>query len=67
MYLYFFCVCVISSAKDPTVWKLFDSCLELLKSTMESGELDKEVCSSVSYLRGRIVNIMNIAALFLWK
>lgn len=35
---------LLSSAKDPTSWKLFDSCLELMKSRMESRELDKEVC-----------------------
>lgn len=58
------CVCIISSAKDPTAWKLFDSCLELLKSRMESRELDKEVSANVSYLRGRIVNVMTIAVPF---
>lgn len=36
-------VFVISSVKDSTSWRLFDSCLELLKSRMESRELDKEV------------------------
>ncbi|XP_026002878.1 cohesin subunit SA-1 isoform X5 [Astatotilapia calliptera] len=36
-------IAALSSAKDPTAWKLFDSCLELLKSRMESRELDKEL------------------------
>lgn len=39
-----FCLCLLFSAKDPTGWNLFDSCLQLLKSRMESRELDKEVC-----------------------
>ncbi|KAK2848661.1 hypothetical protein Q5P01_008495 [Channa striata] len=36
----------LSSAKDPTGWKLFDPCLELLKSRTESGEIDKELLVS---------------------
>lgn len=37
-------VCLLCfSAKDPTGWMLFDCCLELLKSRMESRELNKEV------------------------
>ncbi|KAM9376194.1 cohesin subunit SA-2 [Pholidichthys leucotaenia] len=36
-------IAALSSAKDPTGWKLFDSCLELLKSQMESRELNKEL------------------------
>lgn len=43
------CFCV-SSAKDPTRLKLFDSCLEVLKSRMESRELEKEVCDDVIHL-----------------
>ncbi|XP_060903467.1 cohesin subunit SA-1 [Labrus mixtus] len=39
-------VAALSSAKDVTGWKLFNSCLELLKSRMESGELDKELMVS---------------------
>ncbi|XP_026213699.1 cohesin subunit SA-1 isoform X2 [Anabas testudineus] len=39
-------IAALSSAKDPTGWKLFDSCLELLKSRMESRELDKELMVS---------------------
>ncbi|KAE8285652.1 Cohesin subunit SA-1 SCC3-like protein 1 Stromal antigen 1 [Larimichthys crocea] len=36
-------IAALSSAKDPTGWKLFDSCLMLLKSRLESGELDSEL------------------------
>ncbi|CAJ1058981.1 cohesin subunit SA-1 [Xyrichtys novacula] len=36
-------IAALSSGKDVTGWKLFDSCLELLKSRIESGELDKEL------------------------
>lgn len=44
------CSCSCSfSAKDPTAWKLFDSCLELLKSKMESREFDKEVCDAHTF------------------
>ncbi|XP_070769672.1 cohesin subunit SA-1-like [Enoplosus armatus] len=39
-------IAALSSAKDPTGWKLFDSCLKLLKSRMESRELDKELMAS---------------------
>ncbi|XP_070693242.1 cohesin subunit SA-1-like [Pempheris klunzingeri] len=39
-------IAALSSAKDTTGWKLFDSCLELLKSRMESRELDKELMVS---------------------
>ncbi|XP_051277154.1 cohesin subunit SA-2 isoform X1 [Dicentrarchus labrax] len=39
-------VAVFSSARDPTGWKLFDSCLELLKSRMESRELNEELMVS---------------------
>lgn len=42
------CVSVLSSAQDPTGWKLFDSCLKLLKSRIESRELDKEVDDNLS-------------------
>lgn len=38
------CVCVVfPSAKDLTVWKLFDPCVQLLKNSVESIGLDKEV------------------------
>ncbi|KAK5864520.1 hypothetical protein PBY51_015757 [Eleginops maclovinus] len=36
----------LSSVKDTTGWKLFEPCLELLKSRMESRELDKELMVS---------------------
>ncbi|XP_041800213.1 cohesin subunit SA-1 [Chelmon rostratus] len=36
----------LSSAKDPTGWKLLDSCLELLKRRTESRELDEELMVS---------------------
>ncbi|TNN73085.1 Cohesin subunit SA-1 [Liparis tanakae] len=36
-------IAALSSAKDPTGWKLFSPCLELLKSKMESREFDQEV------------------------
>jgi len=49
-------VCVFSSAKDLTGWKLLDSCLQLLKS-MESLELDTEVYDIFGYLRGMVGNI----------
>ncbi|XP_074529935.1 cohesin subunit SA-1 [Halichoeres trimaculatus] len=39
-------IAALSSAKDMTGWKLFDSCLELLKSRIESQELDKELMVS---------------------
>ncbi|XP_026186093.1 cohesin subunit SA-2 [Mastacembelus armatus] len=39
-------ISALSSAKDLTAWKLFDSCLELLKSRLESRELDKELMVS---------------------
>ncbi|XP_028271897.1 cohesin subunit SA-1 [Parambassis ranga] len=36
-------IAVLSSAMDPTGWKLFNSCLEMLKSKINSGLLDKEL------------------------
>ncbi|XP_034454234.1 cohesin subunit SA-1 [Hippoglossus hippoglossus] len=36
-------IAALCGAKDPTCWKLFDPCVELLKSRLESGELDKEL------------------------
>ncbi|XP_045885671.1 cohesin subunit SA-1 isoform X1 [Micropterus dolomieu] len=39
-------IAALSSAKDPSGWKLFDSCLELLKSRMESREIHKELMVS---------------------
>ncbi|XP_076595594.1 cohesin subunit SA-2 [Chaetodon auriga] len=39
-------IAALSSAMDPTGWKLFDSCLELLKRRMESRELDEELMVS---------------------
>ncbi|KAF0039963.1 hypothetical protein F2P81_008198 [Scophthalmus maximus] len=35
-------IAALSCAKDLTGWKLFDPCVELLKSRLESRELDKE-------------------------
>ncbi|XP_032383518.1 cohesin subunit SA-2 isoform X1 [Etheostoma spectabile] len=57
-------IAALSSAKDPTGWKLFDSCLELLKSRMESRELDKELLVSALkcaafYLMWAKVNAVN--------
>ncbi|XP_071314512.1 cohesin subunit SA-2-like isoform X2 [Trachinotus anak] len=49
-------IAALSSAKDPTGWKLFGSCLELLKSRMESRELDKELM--VSALRCAAFHLM---------
>ncbi|XP_034399362.1 cohesin subunit SA-1 [Cyclopterus lumpus] len=49
-------IAALSSAKDPTGWKLFDSCLELLKSKMESREFDKELM--VSALKCAAFNLM---------
>ncbi|KAM9357284.1 cohesin subunit SA-3 [Symphorus nematophorus] len=39
-------IAALSSAKDLTGWELFDSCLKLLQSRLESGELDKELMMS---------------------
>ncbi|XP_060935180.1 cohesin subunit SA-1 [Limanda limanda] len=39
-------IAALCGAKDPTGWKLFDPCVELLKSRLESGELDKELMVS---------------------
>ncbi|KAM9740869.1 cohesin subunit SA-1 [Menidia menidia] len=39
-------IAALSSATDPTGWKLFDSCLQLLKSRVESQELDTELMVS---------------------
>ncbi|XP_078117464.1 cohesin subunit SA-2 [Sander vitreus] len=57
-------IAALSSAKDPTGWKLFGSCLELLKSRMESRELDKELMVSALkcaafYLMWAKVNAVN--------
>lgn len=41
-------VVFLSSAKDPTGWKLFDSCVKLLQSMLESRELNTEVCDQGS-------------------
>ncbi|XP_022615887.1 cohesin subunit SA-2-like [Seriola dumerili] len=49
-------IAALSSAKDLTGWKLFDSCLELLKSRMESRELDKELM--VSALKCAALHLM---------
>ncbi|KAM6923540.1 cohesin subunit SA-2 [Xenentodon cancila] len=46
----------LSSAKDLTDWKLFDSCLELLKSRIESLELHAELM--VSALRFAAFHLM---------
>ncbi|KAM6952951.1 cohesin subunit SA-2 [Lycodopsis pacificus] len=57
-------IAALSSAKDPTSWKLFDSCLELLKSRMESREFDNELMVSALkcaafYLMWAKVNAVN--------
>ncbi|CAI5652758.1 cohesin subunit SA-1 isoform X11 [Oreochromis niloticus] len=57
-------IAALSSAKDPTAWKLFDSCLELLKSRMESRELDKELMApamkcAAFHLMWAKVNVVN--------
>ncbi|AWP11782.1 putative cohesin subunit SA-1-like [Scophthalmus maximus] len=39
-------IAALSCAKDLTGWKLFDPCVELLKSRLESRELDKELMVS---------------------
>ncbi|XP_068448835.1 cohesin subunit SA-1-like isoform X2 [Clinocottus analis] len=49
-------IAALSSAMDPTGWKLFDCCLELLKSKMESREFDKELM--VSALKCAAFNLM---------
>ncbi|XP_037531428.1 cohesin subunit SA-2 [Nematolebias whitei] len=36
-------IAALSSVKDPTGWKLFDSCLELLKNRLESMDFDTEL------------------------
>lgn len=43
-------MCSLSSAKDLTGWKLFDPCVELLKSRLESRELDKEVWDELTLI-----------------
>ncbi|KAM4555694.1 cohesin subunit SA-2 [Odontesthes bonariensis] len=57
-------IAALSSAKDPTGWKLFDSCLQLLKSSMESLELDTELMVSTLkcaafHLMWAKVNVVN--------
>eukprot|EP00064_Thunnus_orientalis_P013981 superscaffoldBa00002361_g14022 len=59
-------IAALSSAKDPTGWKLFDSCLELLKNKMESRDLDKELMVSALrcaafHLMWAKVNVVNSA------
>nr|XP_019937625.1 PREDICTED: cohesin subunit SA-1-like [Paralichthys olivaceus]XP_019937710.1 PREDICTED: cohesin subunit SA-1-like [Paralichthys olivaceus] len=39
-------IAALCGAEDPTGWKLFDPCVELLRSRLESGELDKELMVS---------------------
>uniref|UniRef100_UPI003AB0B83D cohesin subunit SA-2-like n=1 Tax=Centroberyx gerrardi TaxID=166262 RepID=UPI003AB0B83D len=39
-------IAAFSSAKDLTGWKLFDPCFQLLKSSLESRDLDKELMVS---------------------
>ncbi|XP_041847127.1 cohesin subunit SA-1 isoform X2 [Melanotaenia boesemani] len=57
-------IAALSSAKDPTGWKLLDSCLKLLKSRMESMELDTELMVSALkcaafHLMWAKVNVVN--------
>ncbi|XP_061747820.1 cohesin subunit SA-1 isoform X2 [Nerophis ophidion] len=39
-------IAVLSSARDLTAWRLFDSCIHLLESRMESRDLDEELIVS---------------------
>lgn len=61
--------CVISSAKDSTGWRLFYSCMELLKSRMESRDLDKEVCDKVPHLHiwGTLCDVFRLLNLLNWS
>ncbi|XP_072252473.1 cohesin subunit SA-2-like [Leuresthes tenuis] len=57
-------IAALSSAKDLTGWKLLDSCLLLLKSSMESLELDTELMVSTLkcaafHLMWAKVNVVN--------
>ncbi|XP_051810659.1 cohesin subunit SA-1 [Acanthochromis polyacanthus] len=57
-------IAALSSAKDPTGWKLFDSCLELVKSGIESIAPDKELLVSALkcaglHLMWAKVNVVN--------
>ncbi|XP_036932319.1 cohesin subunit SA-1 isoform X2 [Acanthopagrus latus] len=49
-------IAVLRSAKDSTGWRLFYSCMELLKSRMESRDLDKELM--VSALKCAALHLM---------
>ncbi|KAG7518889.1 cohesin subunit SA-1-like [Solea senegalensis] len=49
-------IAALSGAKDPTGWKLFDSCVKLLNSKLESRELDTELM--VSALRCASFHLM---------
>ncbi|XP_041652997.1 cohesin subunit SA-1 [Cheilinus undulatus] len=49
-------IAAMSSARDVTACKLFDSCMELLKSRIESGELDMEL--TVSALKCAAFHLM---------
>ncbi|XP_008324761.1 cohesin subunit SA-1 isoform X2 [Cynoglossus semilaevis] len=40
-------ISALSGAKDPTGWKLFDSCVKLLQSMLESRELNTELMVSL--------------------
>ncbi|XP_042349536.1 cohesin subunit SA-2 [Plectropomus leopardus] len=50
-------IAALSSAKEPTGWKLFDPCVELLKSRIEARELNKELM--VSALRCAALYLMS--------
>ncbi|XP_047209930.1 cohesin subunit SA-2 isoform X3 [Girardinichthys multiradiatus] len=60
-------IAALSSAKDPTGWQLFDSCLELLKSRIESLDFDTELmvaalkCAAFHLMWAK-VNAVNIKA-----
>nr|XP_057931328.1 cohesin subunit SA-1 isoform X2 [Doryrhamphus excisus]XP_057931329.1 cohesin subunit SA-1 isoform X2 [Doryrhamphus excisus] len=49
-------IAALNSAKDLTAWRLFDSCMDLLKSRLESRELDEELF--VSALRCSAFHLM---------
>ncbi|XP_029369113.1 cohesin subunit SA-2 [Echeneis naucrates] len=57
-------IATLSSAKDLTGWKLFDSCLDLLKNGMESRDFNKELmvpamrCAAFHLMWAK-VNMMN--------
>lgn len=55
-----------SSAVDPTGWKLFDSCVELLKSRIASNDLDKDVCDKLAQSDNLLMAFKQVLELFCW-